>query len=395
MTGLKTTFRGLLLAVFGLIGAMQAALSQPEATAVRLGQHPQSTRFVIDLSAPVKFEIFTLADPYRVVIDLPEINWSINGSQRGRGAGLIAQYRYGLFRPGNSRVVLDAKGPVAVKRAFLIPPRGKVRHYRLVLDLKATDAASFRASAGPRRRARPRQVEAPPVRKANDFRRVIAIDAGHGGIDPGAAGVNGLPEKRITLQVALELKRILDASGRYQPMLTRNRDIFVPLRERVQRARRAGADLLISIHADSLNNRKVRGATVYTLSEQASDQEAAALAAKENKSDVIAGVDLDGASDDVTNILIDLAQRETMNYSAQLATLMVPELGRRVKLRSNSHRFAGFVVLKAPDVPSVLVEMGYLSNPEDARIMSSPSGRRGIAEAIFRAIEQFFRERRT
>ena len=395
MLGLRTTFRGLLLLVFGLFWAVQGSAAQPEATAVRLGQHPQTTRLVIDLSGPVKFEIFTLADPYRVVIDLPEITWAITSNPRGRGRGLVAQYRYGLFQPGNSRVVLDAKGPVAVKRAFVIPPRGRVKHYRLVLDLKRTDAASFRAAAGPRRRAPPRQAVVRPARKPNDFRRVIAIDAGHGGIDPGAAGVNGLPEKTITLAVARELKRVLDAGGRYRPILTRDRDVFVPLRERVRRARRAGADLLISIHADSLKNRKVRGATVYTLSERASDQEAAALAAKENKSDVIAGVDLDGASDDVTNILIDLAQRETMNYSAQLAALMVPELGHHVTLRSNSHRFAGFRVLKAPDVPSVLVEMGYLSNPEDAQLMSSPSGRRGIAEAVFRAIERFFRERRT
>ena len=172
--------------------------------------------------------------------------------------------------------------------------------------------------------------------------------------------------------------------------MTRDTDIYIPHRQRFEYARKAGADLFISIHADSIKNSKVRGATVYTLSETSSDKEAAALARKENKSDLIAGIDLRGESTDVANILVDLAMRETMNYSARFAGYLVPELGKEVMLRENSHRFAGFLVLKAPDVPSVLLEIGYISNREDAKQMTSRQGRERIARAISDAVENYF-----
>ena len=226
-------------------------------------------------------------------------------------------------------------------------------------------------------------------------RKIIVIDAGHGGVDPGNLGVIGVPEKVIVLNMARAIKRAIETSSRYEVVMTRDRDIFAPLKRRPQIAREVHADLFISVHADSLStklkkNRKVRGATVYTLSENASDAEAAALANKENKADLIAGIDLGGETDEVRSILIDLAQRETMNYSAQFANYLVPELKERVYIRKNSHRFAGFVVLKAPDVPSVLVELGYLSNKQDARQLNSAEGRKRISEAIAAAVRRYF-----
>jgi len=389
---------GLLLAAWA--SGMSGAWAAPTASGARIGHNKAATRFVLDLDQAIDYRIFTLADPYRVVIDLPETTWKIGGGGRASGGGLISQYRYGLFRPGTSRVVLDLGKPAAVRRAFLLPPRGNNRYYRFVLDLAGVGRAAFVGKVGTvfgdRKEPPSKPLKSPPPATRKD-RRIIAIDAGHGGVDPGSAGIVGPPEKVITLAIAREVRRQLSGHGRYKVVLTRDRDIYVGLRERVARARRAGADLLISIHTDSLvdsrRNRRVRGATVYTLSETASDQEAAALAAKENRSDVIAGVDLARESDDVTNILIDLAQRETMNYSARFAEILVPELRRRVVLRSNSHRFAGFRVLKAPDIPSVLIEMGYLSNRKDARALNSKEGRQKIAEAIVRATGAYFRQR--
>ena len=221
-------------------------------------------------------------------------------------------------------------------------------------------------------------------------KRIIAVDAGHGGVDPGTIGYSKTYEKHVTLAMARELKKQLEATGRYKVVLTRDRDIFLRLRDRVKVARQAGADLFISVHADSIQNRKTRGLSVYTLSEKASDKEAAKLAAKENKADVIAGIDLTAESPDVTNILLDLAQRETMNQSARFAKELVGELRREVHLLPNTHRFAGFAVLKAPDMPSVLVEAGFLSNRQDERNLTTPQYRQKLAQAIVRGVDRHF-----
>lgn len=229
----------------------------------------------------------------------------------------------------------------------------------------------------------------PPARRAAG-RRTIAIDAGHGGIDPGAVSLSGGYEKHITLEVAREIRKQLEASGRYRVVMTRDRDEFVRLRDRVAIARAADADLFISIHADAIGNSTVGGLSIYTLSETASDREAEALAAKENKSDLIAGIDLGGESPEVTNILIDLAQRETKNYSAGFAGKLVRELARETRLLGKPHRFAGFAVLTAPDVPSVLVELGYLSNRSDEKELRDPAHRAKLARGILRAVDGHF-----
>ncbi len=233
-------------------------------------------------------------------------------------------------------------------------------------------------------------IPEPMAKPKGDGRPMIVVDPGHGGVDPGATGVSGVYEKFITLAVARELAEQLERTGRYRVRLTRDRDVFIPLRDRVAIARQAGADLFVSLHADVVRDPQIRGLSVYTLSQNASDAEAQALADKENKADVIGGIDLSHESTDVANILIDLTQRETMNRSAEFAADIVDELGRDSPLLANTHRFAGFAVLKAPDVPAALVEMGYLSNETDERNLRHPDYRAKVAGAVARAVDLFF-----
>jgi len=400
--------------VFCLQAALFAvpAAAQGGATVlgIRIGGTPASTRFVLEMTNSVKPEVFTLGSPYRVVVDLPEVGWSLPPNDIGAKGGLVDGFRFGLFEAGRSRLVIDVNAPVSVKGAFVIEPREGHR-YRLVLDIERVAAAAFRDQnpAAPRPQAqpipsssaaqaaiapRPPAPQPPPrPRERGDTRRVVVVDAGHGGVDPGTIGPGGTYEKDVTLAMARQVKARMEGTGRYKVVLTRDSDIFIPLRERVAIARTAGAEMFISLHADAIANRNTRGGSIYTLSEIASDKEAESLAAKENKADLIAGMDLSHESREVASILLDLAQRETMNYSARFAAMMVSELGKSVRLLSNSHRFAGFAVLKAPDVPSVLFEMGYLSNAAEERELLRPDYRLKMADGIVRAADRFFRER--
>ena len=392
MYAVKQTVGALVALTLCLLAPQAVAASEPTVSGLRIGQHKAKTRVVLDLSDRVKFETFVLSDPYRVVINLPEVEWRLApGAPRMRG--VVSAFRYGLFDRGTSRVVLDVRAPVKVQKAFILPPRDK-RGHRLVIDLVNVSRSEVLA-AQERSRTRTAARQRFPVPTAKPKRPkaskiMVVIDPGHGGIDPGTIGPNGTWEKHIALSYARELRRKLLATGRYQVALTRNRDVFLPLRRRIAIARTKGADLFLSLHADSIANPALRGAHVYTLSEDASDEEAAALAAKENKSDLIAGVDLSGQSDDVTNILIDLAQRETMNQSAILARILIAEIRRKTRVIRKSHRFAGFAVLKAPDVPSVLVELGYLSNPTEERLLRQRKHRVRVAAAMVRGIDRYF-----
>jgi len=219
---------------------------------------------------------------------------------------------------------------------------------------------------------------------------IIVLDPGHGGIDPGAIGISGAYEKDISLAVARELARELDANPRYRVMLTRNNDTFIELRQRVARARSVEADLFLSIHADALPDPDLRGASVFTLSERASDKEAAALAARENKADLIAGVDLSHQAPEVTNILLDLTRRETNNLSIGLARRLVSDLGQEAVMLGNSHRSAGFAVLKAPDIPSALVELGCMSNREEERLLRARPYQQRLISSLVHAVNGFF-----
>jgi N-acetylmuramoyl-L-alanine amidase len=376
------------------LGFGQPAHADPQAhiTGVRLGDHPDATRFVLDLSESVDFRVFVLADPYRVVIDLPEVAWDAPPPKEGQSVGLIKGFRYGLFSPGTFRVVLDTGGPIKIKQAKLLEPQEGYGP-RLVLDLAPETREAFLAEAKKtalETAAAPKAQTPQPQAQPHPAKKTVVLDPGHGGVDPGAQGRSGVYEKFLTLSMALELKRQLEASGRFHVVLTRDRDIFIPLRERIAIARAAGADLFVSLHADTIDDPSIRGLSVYTLSETASDKEAAALAVSENKADVIAGVDLTNESPEVTNILIDLAQRETMNLSANFAEFAVAELARETRLLAKTHRFAGFAVLKAPDVPSVLVELGYLSHGREERQLRDPSYRARLASALAKGVERYF-----
>lgn len=365
-------------------------------TDARIGASGDHTRFVLNVSESVDFQVFTLADPYRIVIDLPEVAWRLpEGSEQAMG-GAIKGYRFGLFRPGRSRMVIDLAGPVSIANKFLLPPEGE-RRYRLVLDLAPTDRAKYLVTAGWPKELQEETpaIDEPPVMtdpsmKPPNAKRVVVIDAGHGGVDPGTTGQDGTYEKNVVLAVAKALREALLKTGKYEVVMTRDTDIFLSLRARVAVGRRAKADLFVSLHADSAPNSGVRGASIYTLSEKSSDREAEALARSENQSDIIAGVDLTNEPDIVTSILIDLAQRETKNSSVRFAQALLPELQRSGQIVAKSHRFAGFVVLKAPDVPSVLVELGYLSNLEDESDMNTARWRSAMAGAIAGGINRYF-----
>ena len=376
---------GCLVLLSGLLGA-GAAQAVPEVTAVRVGDQSTGTRVVLDLSEPVTYRLFTLANPHRVVLDLPELAWSV--AEAEVGLGVVTGLRHGLFRPGTSRVVFDLGQPVRVQDAFMLPPNAEHGH-RLVVDIEplAGGSESRVAMAAPVQTAS--IAPAMPVVRRPTM-RVVAIDAGHGGVDPGAIGVRGTFEKNVTLAAARELRRQLEATGRYKVVMTRADDTFLRLRERVATARHGGAELFISLHADSHPSAATRGLSVYTLSSTASDKEAAALAQRENKADLIAGVDLSAESREVVDILIDLAQRETMNLSAQYAGMLVSNLREAVTLLPKTHRFAGFAVLKAPDIPSVLVELGYMSNREEERLLRDTAYRRKLMGAIVRATDAYF-----
>jgi N-acetylmuramoyl-L-alanine amidase len=420
----------------------------PVVTDAQVTYHEEVTRIAFSVSTPIRHHVFMLARPDRVVIDLPDVRWELAASALLQPSGLFEGMRHGRFKPGTSRVVIDTRGPVMVQDSALIALGSA--GYRLVVDLSpargkesttvapettsspssssrtdiatapgpkvggtaqaslvgatglgtgdiglsprsagtlslgqgATTASAF-AFATPK--PRPRAAAAPP-----SVQWVVAVDAGHGGQDPGGISRDGVQEKQITLAMARALREELKTLRHYKVVLTRNNDKFIRLRDRIAIARTAGADMFISLHADKTPNTTVRGLSVYTLSERASDAEAAALAERENKVDLIAGLKLAGETPEVTNILIDLVQRETMNDSAQVASLLVGELSEETLLLPRTHRFAGFAVLKAPDVPSVLIELGYLSNPIDETLLGSSNHRRKLAQGIARAIDRYF-----
>ena len=371
----------------------------PIVMGTRIGEHADRTRFVVEVSDPVSFRTFTLRNPNRVVVDMPAVQWHMGDAPRPSGNGAIRAYRYGQFRSGNSRFVIDLNAPVSVAPPVVIPPTGGYG-YRAVIDLVATTQDQFDRTAGWPEDLRAREAAAeqlaslppaPSPTPAPAERHVVVIDPGHGGIDSGTSGVNGLMEKDLVLDEALRLGRELVRRGNYTVHLTRDTDVFIPLTERTRIARSWQADLFISLHADSNPDSGVSGLSIYTLSDRGSDREAAALARKENQSDVIAGVDLGGGNSSVAPILIDLAQRDTMNRSSRFATGAIAQLTAATDiLPRQAHRSAAFVVLKAPDVPAVLIELGYLSNAADADQMNTPRWRNGVAGAIASAVDRYF-----
>lgn len=399
------------LALAGLAGPAPAqppaAARAPvtrDASAIVVGTDAQiaveadRVRLTIALSSPVTVDAYALAGPDRIIVDLPEINFQIAPSAGSRAKGFIAGFRFGLIAPGRSRIVLDLSEPAQIVTARVAEKRGGFGD--LVIELQRTDREKFLASTS--RAERPQErgqaqnrdiaTEAPG---SADKLPVVVIDPGHGGIDPGATGAS-VSEKAIVLAFSLALRDRLLESGRYKVVMTRDDDRFVSLGDRVSMARAAGAGLFISVHADSMTQAQdVRGATIYTGSDRATDAESARLAAKENAVDAAAGLDQREDTEEVAGILMELARRETKAFSSSFARTLVTRLGPSIKLHRIPLRSAGFRVLGAPDIPSVLIELGYVTSSRDAELLTSDAWRRGAAHSVASAVEDFFRNRRS
>ncbi len=393
-------FLGLpLLAAAGLCLAAPNA-SAAQISSVRVGQGVGNVRIVMDADSQFDYKVFLLNEPRRLVVDTKNIDVSPKIEKAIDANGFVAATRLGAAGVGGVRIVFDLLKPVTVKKVFMLPPQSKFS-WRFVVDLELSTEREFAKHVGNDHAVSTDAYEqgTPSIKMASgkasapvkrSHKKIIVLDPGHGGVDPGAIGVSGVYEKNITLAMARELKAELDKSGKYTVYLTRNRDVFIPLRDRVKISRRHDADLFLSIHADSAANKRATGLSVYTLSEKASDKEAAALAEKENKADIVAGLNFAEHSKEVSDVLLNLAQRETLNRSSEFATFMVQEMRKSTHTLDNTHRFAGFAVLKAPDVPSVLMELGYLSNRTEEKLLQQKSYRKKLAASAVRAIDRYF-----
>jgi N-acetylmuramoyl-L-alanine amidase len=367
----------------------------PVASEVRLGGDETQTRMIIDLSQKIDVRAFTLANPYRVVMDMPQVTFRLPPKTGEAGRGLIKAFRFGLVMQGGSRIVIDLARPARVDKAFVIEAAND-QPARLVVDLAASDRDAFMRTIAVEGRPPERKPEPPVDAKAGgDTRPLVVIDPGHGGIDNGTRAASGEMEKTIVLEFSQMLRDKIEKTGKYRVLMTRTDDTFIALGERVQFARGRQASLFISIHADALRRREgdAKGATVYTLSERASDARAARLAEAENQADAIAGLDLSSQEKDVAGILIDLARRETKTFSLQFAQGVVGQLKNAARLHQHPLKSAAFVVLKSPDVPSVLVELGYVTNKADLKSLISAEWRDRTAESIVRAVDTFFTTR--
>lgn len=353
-----------------------------------------TTKLTLTLSKPVEARAFVMERPDRAVIDLAEVNFQLGPEAGRKREGLVSSFRYGLFAPGRSRIVVDLAQAATVGRIETVT-RAKDGAVLLSIEFQRADRDAFR-------RAAVASDPTPAVRKAaanpepSDTRPMIMVDAGHGGTDPGAIASTGVFEKDIVFGFAQALVSRLEASGRYRVRMTRDRDVFVPLSERVRLAREANADLFVSIHADSISSApQVRGATIYTGSERATDAESAKLADRENKADAAAGTETQAGPAQVADILQELTLRETRGFSSGFAKGLRAHLSPVMEMSPKPHREAGFVVLRSPDVPSVLVELGYLSSKRDLDLLQSETWRSEVTGGMAKAIDAFFGNRTT
>jgi N-acetylmuramoyl-L-alanine amidase len=383
-----------------------AAPDFPIASDVRLAGDDKQTRFVLDLDKAIRFRAFALADPYRVIVDIPQVNFQLPAGAGTAGRGLIKAFRYGLVMPGGSRIVFDLTGPARITNSYVVDAANG-QPSRLVVELEEVDRTAFVQSLGAEGRPelKPAVADAADVTAAAaaaapkpaapaDPRPVIVIDPGHGGIDNGTQS-GGETEKNLVLGFGLALRDRIEQSGKYRVVMTRSDDTFIPLDDRVRIAHNQSAALFVSIHADALPRREgdAQGATIYTLSDRASDAEAERLAETENKADAIGGVNLTEEPTEVADILIDLAQRETRTFSNRFARLLAGEMKNTARMYKHPLKSAGFRVLKAPDVPSVLVELGYVSNKSDLEHLVSENWRSKTVGSMAQAIDAFFAKR--
>lgn len=352
-----------------------AALSQALVQGVRLWAGPDNTRVVLDLDRPVDHRLFVLHEPERVVVDLRAARWAGDARRAPPLDGVVGAVRHGRRPNGDLRIVLDLEEAVRPNSFSVLP--NEVYGHRLVIDLS-------------------RERPAKPVRAlvAEDERDVVvAIDAGHGGEDPGAIGRHRTREKDVVLAIARALARMVEAEPGMRPVLIRDGDYYVSLQDRVALARRHRADIFVSIHADAFRDERARGASVYALSARGASNEAARwLAERENTADLIGGVSLDDKDDLLASVLLDLSQTATISASLQAGRHVLRELDRVAHIRKHEVQQAGFKVLKAPDIPSILVETAYISNPSEERTLADPAAQRRFAAAILAGVRSYFYE---
>ncbi|MFD1197337.1 N-acetylmuramoyl-L-alanine amidase [Brucella gallinifaecis] len=376
------------------IGLAKAAGEAPlSALTYRMAGDDLRMRVVVMFDQKPKVSTLLLANPYRLVFDLPETRFGFDETSLS-ARGIVSRVRYGLVGKNRSRLILTLRGPFNVENVQVIKNE-TISGYRLVADIVAISDRQFEQNLAAIHdvtgsTADKNAVKAASLSSDKDAAHpfVVMIDPGHGGIDSGAESLSGIKEKDLTLAFGRELRDRLAKENNIRVLMTRNDDTFLRLSERVRLARQHAADLFISIHADTINQGDIRGATVYTISDKASDSVARAMAERENMSDSLGGA-VPEALPEVTDILLDLTRRETHTFSLSFAEKVISSLQGEVNLINNPHRFAGFQVLRAPDVPSVLIEIGYLSNAEDEKLISNPQWRRKLADRIAQAVKAF------
>ncbi len=370
---------GLLLLLLLIWIAPVAQAASLKVSGVRLWAAPDSTRVVFDVTGPVEHQLFTLDGPDRLVIDLKHAHMDKGVVSQLSAGGVVKGLRSGTRNKDDLRLVLDLSGPVK-PRSFVLKPNQQYGH-RLVIDLFGADAAKQRKPVTVKRAA--------PPSRLRDL--VIAVDAGHGGEDPGARGHRGTREKEVVLGIARKLAAMIDREPGMKAVLVRDGDYYIGLRKRIDKARKHRADLFISIHADAFRDRRVHGASVYVLSRRGASSEMARwLAARENAADLVGGVSLDDKDDLLAEVLLDLAQTATLETSTGVANNVLAELRRLGKVHKRQVQHAGFVVLKSPDIPSLLVETAFISNPSEENRLRSRKHQQKVAAAIFRGVRNYF-----
>ncbi|MCB6177176.1 N-acetylmuramoyl-L-alanine amidase [Rhodobacter sp. Har01] len=358
-----------------------SALARLEAGASSIRAEGGGVSVTLAISQPVPWRVRLLDGPPRLVLDVREVDWAGIGEVT-RSAPQVRDVRAGVFRPGWSRLVLELSGPMHVAESEM---QTGADGAAILLRLEPAEAEAFRAEAArpePPDWAAPKAADLPPPVARGEGPVVVVLDPGHGGIDPGAER-DGEKEAELMLTFARELKDLLSRDGRFRVVMTRDDDVFVPLETRISIARAAGAQIFISLHADALAEGEAQGATIYTLSEEASDEASAALAERHDRDDLLAGVDLSAQDDVVATVLMDMARTETAPRVARLAKALVVSIkAAGVKMHRHPHQEAGFSVLKSPDIPSILVEVGFLSSARDLKRLTDKDWRAKMAEAL-------------
>ena len=374
--------------------------SSAEIFNVRFGVHENFTRIVVDMDIVKDYHVFTLGNPPRLVIDFPEQDWSRSNILNKSRFPIIQNIRFGRFQAGLTRLVIDMNKHFNVENFFSIPANENTNtKARLVIDITPQEKTVPFSQQTPQWEAILEQQKSDTVQKrkneiAKDGRDdqekfIIVLDPGHGGVDPGAQGKGDILEKDITLDLAKKIQETVNSHAQFHAVLTRDEDFYIPLRERFKIAEELGAHLFVSLHADSIKNKNLRGASIYTLSEEASDVESDLLAKKENLSDIYSDKLVISSDQIVQSILLDLSQRNSMQEAAHFAKFLGEELKGKVRLLRNPRRFAGFAVLKSPIIPSILVEAGFLSNAEEAKLLTSKKFMTTFSRSFLRALLQY------